>query len=88
MWQISNSPANGARLGSYLSKNGCFWAKTGKMGPIKTALAPKPANFFDKVTIFELLGDDVKFLHHMRVCVDFFFKLILLPPCLLHSQGD
>ena len=39
-------PANGASLGSYLSKNGCFWAKTGKMGPIKTALVPKPANFF------------------------------------------
>ena len=39
-------PPDGASLGSYLSKNGCFWAKTGKMGLIKTALAPKPANFF------------------------------------------
>ena len=38
-------PANGASLGSYLSKNGCFWAKTGKIGPI-IALAPKPATIF------------------------------------------
>ena len=53
-------PANGASLGSYLSKNGFLGAKTGKMGPIKAALAPKPANFFDEVIIFELVGDVVK----------------------------
>ena len=26
--------------------------------------------------------------HHIRVCVDFFFKLNFLPPYLLRSQGD
>ena len=30
------------------------------MGPIKTALAPKPATFFDEVIIFGLVGDEVK----------------------------
>ena len=52
VWKISYPPANGASLGSYLSKNGCFWGKTGKMVPIKTALAPKPANFFMRFLFF------------------------------------
>ena len=34
MWQFSYPPANGASLGSYLSKNCCFWAKTGIIQPI------------------------------------------------------
>ena len=37
-----------------------FWAKTGKMGAIKAALAPKPADFFVEVMIFEQVGDVVK----------------------------
>ena len=38
--KICVANTSGASLGSYLSKNGCFWAKTGQMGPIKMALAP------------------------------------------------
>ena len=70
MWQFSYSDANGASLGNYFSKNGVFGQKLEK-SPIKTALAPKPATFFDEV---------------MGVC-GFFFKLNLLPPYLLRSQG-
>ena len=47
MWQISYPPANGASLDSYLSKNGCFGTKTGKMGPIKTAMDPSLQTIID-----------------------------------------
>ena len=35
-----------------------------------------------------LLTDRQIFWHHIRGCVDIFFKLNLLPPYLLRSQGD
>ena len=62
MWQILYLPANGASLGSFLSKNGCLGAKTGKMGLWHLNLQ----TFFDEVIIFELVGDDVKMQKHFR----------------------
>ena len=39
------------------------------MGPIKAALAPKPANFFDEVMIFEMVGDVVKTTAAHKKCI-------------------
>ena len=60
MWQISYPPANGASLGSYLSKNGFFGRKQAKWGQSKQLWYPNLQTFFDEVMIFELVGDVVK----------------------------
>ena len=99
MWQISYPPANGASLGSYLSKNGCFWAKAGKMGPIKMALAPKPANFLMGLLFLSWWRDEVKIRqmdrqtdrqiiwHHIQVCVWIFLRFIFATSLLASLAG-
>ena len=87
MWQISYLPANGASLGNYFG-----------------GLVPNKKNIGDSVQKLLFLGKNRQnganqngsctqtcklFLYDViRVCVDFFFKLNLLPHYLLCSQGD
>ena len=60
MWQISYPPANGASLGSYLSKNGFLGQKRAKWGQSKQLWHSNLQTFFDEVMIFELVGDVVE----------------------------
>ena len=73
--QCSYPPRNGASLGSYLSKNGCFWAYFASPEIIEVKICDRRT---DRQILWQLF----------RGSVDFLFKLNFLPPYLLRWQGD
>ena len=84
VWQISFPPENGASQGNYFSG--------------KNVISVYPKKIFHPILFCQswdnwgqnLLQTDrqTNSLTHTRRVVDLFFKLNLLPPHLLHSQGD